>query len=198
MLIKPDRLLPPGDKDYKAIWAARGGYGSNHTFSSLPQNQVNIDNLVRILSGNYVEESIKGSVLIEGKCESTITGGCLSSFVSLIGTPYFPVINDRILLLEDVNERPYKLDRMFWQIYKDGIFSRIKGLVLGEFPGCFKDSAEKNNFFKYLKKYVKSIPVIYNVPLGHSYNIHTIPLGIKVIIDTRYFGGLLIREKGVR
>jgi muramoyltetrapeptide carboxypeptidase LdcA involved in peptidoglycan recycling len=46
-----------------------------------------------------------------------------------------------------------------------------------------------------LKKY--NIPVIYDLPFGHSHNIHTLPLGIEVEIDTSYFKGLIIKEKGV-
>ncbi|MDQ1355059.1 MAG: muramoyltetrapeptide carboxypeptidase [Acidobacteriota bacterium] len=89
---------------------------------------------------------------------------------------------------------------MFWQLDQLGVFSKIKGLVLGEFRNCFNNEEEKQNFqqriYHYLKKY--RIPVIYGLPFGHAENIHTLPLGIDVEIDTDHFQGLLITEKGVR
>ena len=229
------------DNDIKALWGARGGYGSNHllplldkliiknpkiiigasdmsyllwylldhfhmvvfygpmAYSSLPEDRFNPVNFQETLSGDYQEIQIPGQVLVPGCTKAIITGGCLSNFVSLIGTPYLPHIKDRILLLEDVSERPYRLDRMFWQIMQAGLFSKIKGLVLGEFRHCFNDDEEKNNFQQricnYLKKY--HIPVLYDLPFGHSQNIHTLPLGIEVEIDTSHYQGLLIKKKGV-
>ncbi len=230
------------DKEIKALWAARGGYGSNLLFpllpgltipepkivigasdisyllwylldhfqmvvfygpmaySSLPDNRMSITNFQQILSGDYEEMRIAGNLLVPGSAKGIVTGGCLSNFVSLIGTGYLPIVEQRVLLLEDVGERPYRLDRMFWQVANAGIFSKIKGLVLGEFPNCFKDHEEKESFLQrvhyYLKEY--NIPVIYDLPFGHSRNIHTLPLGIEVEIDTSFFQGLVIKEKGVK
>ncbi len=230
------------DKEIKALWAARGGYGSNHllpllgkliiteprivigasdisyllwylldhfqmvvfygpmAYSSLPEDRFDANNFQEVLSGNYAEIKIPGQVLVPGSVKAIITGGCLSNFVSLIGTPYLPIVRDRILLLEDVSERPYRLDRMFWQIAEAGVFSKIKGLVLGEFHHCFNNDEEKKNFQQricyYLREYC--IPVIYGLPFGHAESIHTLPLGIVVEIDSARFQGLLIKEKGVR
>jgi len=230
------------DKEIKALWAARGGYGSNHllplldkliiedpkivigasdisyllwhlldrfqmvvfygpmAYSSLPEDRFDADNFQEVLSGNYTEIKIPGQALVPGSAKAIITGGCLSNFVSLMGTPYLPIVRDRILLLEDVSERPYRLDRMFWQIAQAGLFSKIKGLVLGEFRHCFKSDEEKENFQQRIRYYLKEyrIPVIYGLPFGHAENIHTLPLGIEVEIDTSHFQGLVIKEKGVR
>lgn len=227
--------------EIKAIWAARGGYGSNYllpllskiklkepkiiigtsdvsyllwhimehfnivvfygpmVYSSLSENRVNTDNLVKILEGNYNEIKVSGKILKAGVSRGIVTGGCLSNFASLIGTSYLPEVNGRILLLEDLNERPYKLDRMLWQISEAGIFKKIKGLLLGEFPSCFKDNIERNFFLFHIVEYLKglNIPVIYNLPVGHSNNIHTLPLGVEIEIDTSNFEGIVIREKGV-
>lgn len=229
------------NKEIKALWAARGGYGSNlllpllshltipkpkivmgasdlsyllwylldhfqmvvfygpMAYSSLPDNRMSVINFQQILSGDYEEMRIAGNILVPGSVKGMVTGGCLSNFVSLIGTHYLPIVQQRILLLEDVGERPFRLDRMFWQIANAGIFPRIKGLILGEFPNCFKDHAEKENFLQRIHHYLKeyNIPVVYDLPFGHSQNIHTLPLGIEVEIDTSRFKGLVINEKGV-
>lgn len=223
-------------KEIRALWAGRGGYGSNHLLSLLPQleipepkvvigasdvsyllwylldhfkmvvfygpmvysslaeNRFDRENLKTLVTGNYREIKIPGKTLIPGKTKGIITGGCLSNFVSLIATPYFPEIEHRVLLLEDVGERPYRLDRMFWQIAHAGIFAKIKGLILGEFPNCFKDNQEKENFEQRVKNYLQDyqVPVISDLPFGHGENIHTLPLGGAIEIDTTRFEGLTI------
>ncbi len=225
----------------KALWAARGGAGSNHllpllsgltiqeprivigssdvsyvlwylldhfnmvvfygpmAYASLAEDRANILNLIQVLSGEYSQIQIPGLVLKPGKTKAVVTGGCLSNFVSLIGTPYLPEVEQRILLLEDTGERPFRLDRMFWQLFQAGILTRVQGLLLGEFPDCFKSVQEKGDFLSRIQHYVKDldIPVLYDLPFGHGSNIHTLPLGIQVEIDTEAFPGLLIKEKGV-
>jgi muramoyltetrapeptide carboxypeptidase len=227
--------------EIKALWAARGGYGSNHllpflsslkieepkviigssdvsyllwyildhfkmlvfygpmVYSSIAENRFNDKNLKCTLEGDYSELHIPGKILIPGDITGIVTGGCLSNLVSLIGTPYLPLLENRILLLEDVNERPYRLDRMFWQIYQAGLFSGINGLILGSFPKCFKDASEKERFLERVSGYLLDYgsPIIYDLPFGHSDNIHTLPLGIKVKIDTQRYSGIVIKEKCV-
>jgi muramoyltetrapeptide carboxypeptidase len=168
-------------------------------YASLAEGKFNRENLMRTLTGDYSELKIKGAVLRGGDAAGIVTGGCLSNLVSLIGTLFFPVVEDRILLLEDLNERPYKLDRMFWQLAQYGIFDRIKALILGEFPGCFLDESEKSDFLSGVRSLTekRGIPVLYDLPFGHSADGHVLPLGIKVEISPAVFPGLLIREKGV-
>jgi muramoyltetrapeptide carboxypeptidase len=221
-----------------AIWAGRGGYGSNHllpllqrldvpapkmvigssdisyllwylmdhfhmvvfygpmTFSSLPAKRYNRENLLAVLSGNCGGLQVKGETLMEGTASGVVTGGCLSNLVSLIGTPYFPEVRQRILLLEDVGERPYRLDRMFWQLEQAGVLAGTRALLLGEFPGCFNNEGEKDNFLQRVRGYVGKyhIPVIYDLPYGHSDNIHTLPLGVEMEINTRRFSGITLPE----
>ncbi|MCP4213734.1 MAG: LD-carboxypeptidase, partial [bacterium] len=216
------------DDSIKAIWAARGGYGSNHllpllknlkvpvakpligssdisyllwylldhfptpvyygpmAYSSLPDGRYHADNLKAILGGNSIGVVYSGQTLIAGEACGKITGGCLSNLVSLLGTSFFPKSEGRLLLLEDVGERPYKLDRMFWQLNQAGVFERIKGLVLGRFPNCFNHAGERENFLQRVRDYIEpfQIPVIYDLPVGHGDNLHTLPLGIESQIRT--------------
>ncbi|MCP5053890.1 MAG: LD-carboxypeptidase [bacterium] len=163
-------------------------------YSSLAGSRFNKDHLKKILTGNFQGSRIPGETLVAGKIKGIVTGGCLSNFVSLLGTPYLPEVEGRILLLEDVGERPYRLDRMFWQLAHAGVFGKIKGLLLGQFPRCFKDNREKESLLKRVQYYLNdfNIPVIYDLPVGHGDNIHTLPLGIEVKIDTAGFDGILL------
>jgi len=229
------------DESINALWAARGGYGSNlimnkidfitemkpriiigssdvsfllwrimslmnipvfygpMAYSSISEQMYDRENLINVLSGNYTELKIGGKVLIEGKTENIVTGGCLSNLASLCGTRFFPETKDRIVLLEDINERPFRLDRMMWQLSESGFFSGIKGILFGEFPGCFNDKKEKSMFYSSIKKYFEQFdyPVLYDMPFGHSSFTKTLPLGIRIRIDTSEYDGIGISEKGV-
>jgi muramoyltetrapeptide carboxypeptidase len=118
----------------------------------------------------------------------------------LIGTDYIPEVKQRILFLEDVNEKPHRIDRMFWQLFETGIFSKIKGLVLGEFPFCFRSPEEKTQFFDQIGNNIKKfdLPIIYDLPFGHAESMFTLPLGVEVELDLSSFEGLVILEDGVR
>jgi len=165
-------------------------------YSSLAERRFDQESLRAALEGRFQDIRIQGDVLIAGKGKGIVTGGCLTNLVSLLGTPYFPIIKDRILLLEDIGERPYRLDRMFWQLTQAGVFAQVRGLLLGRFPKCFKDEKEKHDFQTRVSEYLKTyhIPVITDLPLGHSDSIHTLPLGAEVAIDTLGAGGLLTLE----
>ena len=66
-------------------------------------------------------------------------GGNLAILCSLGGTPYAPALedwDDAILLLEDIGEPPYKIDRMLQQLRRQGVLSRVKGVALGTFTNC--------------------------------------------------------------
>ena len=86
------------------------------------------------------------------------------------------------------------LDRMLWQLEQAGIFRNINGLLLGRFPGCFKDDKEKTDFLDRVRVHLKDyrFPVVYDLPLGHGDDLHTLPLGIDVEIDTGAFKGVLM------
>ena len=64
-------------------------------------------------------------------------------FNALIGSPYFPNLKERILLLEDVAELPYKIDRMFNQLKMLKVFKQLKGIVLGRFVDCYEHDPMK-------------------------------------------------------
>jgi muramoyltetrapeptide carboxypeptidase len=168
-------------------------------YSSLAEGQYDRESLVSCLMGEGAERRYPGTIVRKGFSDAVITGGCLSNLVSLIGTQWFPQIEERILLLEDINERPYRIDRMLWQLKMTGVFEKISGLMLGEFPGCFKDEEERAFFFHQLNRYLEGTdyPVVSNLPLGHSTGIGTIPLGINGKIITDEYEGIVLNEQAV-
>ena len=130
-----------------------------------------------------------------------IVGGNLSVFTALLGTGFLPDFKKKILLLEEISEPPYKIDRMLNQLRLNNVFKEVSGIVLGNFLDCQENEKDKKtlllsevlvDYFKHL-----NIPVIQNFPFGHSHNILTLPIGAKVKIDLRN-GMFELAEAGVR
>ncbi|MCP5061789.1 MAG: LD-carboxypeptidase [Ignavibacteriae bacterium] len=120
--------------------------------------------------------------------EGNIIGGNLAVFNSLMGTEYFPKFQNSILLLEDIGEVPYKIDRMFNQLKLAKAFNQTQGVILGRFVDCYdEDKSDKTiklnevveNYFGNLK-----IPVLYNFSHGHIKENLTIPIGINCKLNT--------------
>jgi muramoyltetrapeptide carboxypeptidase len=68
-------------------------------------------------------------------------GGCLSILVSLLGTPFEPQTEGKLLFLEDVNAKPYQIDRMLWQLRQAGKLEGVRGIVFGEMLNCASPGA---------------------------------------------------------
>jgi len=118
-----------------------------------------------------------------GKARGVLLGGNLTVLCSMIGSPYIPSFKNSNLFLEDCNEEPYRLDRLFTQLENAGILNAISGLVLGDFTNCkFKNNEELKSFFvDKTRKY--KIPILYNFPVGHGKVNFIMPIGMNVILD---------------
>lgn len=128
-----------------------------------------------------------GETLVSGKAEGILVGGCLSLVRSLCGTPYFPDLQDKILLLEDVGEKTYRLDLMLTQLSQQPNFDKIKGIVFGVFAGCVEaddgDGSVDDVLNNFAAALPKKIPVIKNFLYGHIPSRYVLPTGVKVRID---------------
>ena len=76
-----------------------------------------------------------------GTTNGTLYGGCLSILVSLLGTPWEPAIEGKLLFLEDIGVKPYQVDRMLWQLRQAGKLEGLRGLVFGEMLDCASPGA---------------------------------------------------------
>jgi len=122
--------------------------------------------------------------LTKGRGEGNLIGGNLALLTSLLGTPYQPQLKNSILMLEEIGEEPYRVDRMFYQLkYASNGFKDLKGIIIARFVDCYIKDKESpsltlneviSNYFEELK-----IPVIYNVKHGHIEQNLTIPWGLK-------------------
>jgi muramoyltetrapeptide carboxypeptidase len=125
-----------------------------------------------------------------GKAAGRLVGGNLSLISALEGTPYAVDCQDAILLIEDVNEAPYRIDRMLAQLKLAGKLDQIHGAVLGQFTTEFVREDKLTDDARFdvngvLAQYFKEagIPVLVNYPIGHHDQNATVPLGAQVEVD---------------
>ncbi len=123
--------------------------------------------------------------LVKGKAEGRIIGGNLAVFNSLMGTQYLPTFKEKILLLEDIGEPPYRVDRMLNQLKLAKAFEQVEGVILGRFVDCVDDDPKTLNLNQVIDHYFSHLnkPVLYNLKHGHIAENMTIPFGIKVKIN---------------
>ncbi len=107
------------------------------------------------------------TVLNEGRATAPITGGCLSVVCSLLGTSFEPDFSGKILFLEDVDEKPYAIDRMLTQLKQADKLACIEGLVFGDMHGCSDYQNDlKDVVIDVLGEY--NHPVLYGFEAGHG------------------------------
>jgi muramoyltetrapeptide carboxypeptidase len=107
-------------------------------------------------------------------------GGNLAVLTSLIGTPYLPAVDGGILFVEDVNEQPFRIERMIYQLHLSGILARQQALVLGDFSGSKQFDYDNGYDLKEMVEQVRSvvgIPVVTGLPFGHVPDMATLPVG---------------------
>ena len=126
--------------------------------------------------------------------KALLWGGNLAVLSSLVGTPYLPSVRGGILFLEDVNEHPYRLERMLTQLLHAGVLAQQKAIVMGQFTD-FKlvphDKGYKlQTVVDWLRQQVK-VPVLTNLPYGHVATKVMLPVGAHVSLSVEGRDALL-------
>ena len=115
-------------------------------------------------------------------CEGQLWGGNLAMLVSLLGTPWLPQIEDGILVLEDINEHPFRVERMLLQLYYAGVLSKQSAIILGSFSGSEPNDYDDGYTLETMVDFIRSrldIPVITGLNFGHEQQTVTLPLGAQ-------------------
>jgi muramoyltetrapeptide carboxypeptidase len=121
-----------------------------------------------------------------GRATGRLVGGNLALVSSLMGTPYAPLFERAILILEDVNESVYRLDRMLTQLRLSGALGRLAAIAFGQFTDIPDENATESRPLLDLLEEVSSrcsVPCLANVPVGHVADQWTIPLGATAELD---------------
>lgn len=115
-----------------------------------------------------------------GEWQGTLWGGNLAMICSLIGTPWLPQIEDGILVIEDVNEHPFRIERMLIQLQQSGILARQRAVIAGSFTSTTLSDYDNGFDFFSVWQYLRDIsqrPVITDLAFGHASDTVTLPLG---------------------
>lgn len=220
-----------GDPQAKAVWAARGGYGTMRLLRSLDtrlihaartlilgfsditalhcaanrQNVVSLhapvvcslaktckadqDALWRLLfggPGGYLVEWTTAAAIDPVEVTGRLIGGNLSVLTRLLGTPFAPPFDGAILFLEDVGERPYRLDRMLTHLELAGVVSQVKAVILGTFERCDEENAglTAESVIADICRHWP-VPAVAGFPAGHGERNVPLPLGLTVTLRVR-------------
>lgn len=122
--------------------------------------------------------------------KALLWGGNLAVLTSLVGTPYFPDIKAGVLVLEDIAEHPYRVERMLTQLLHAGVLARQKAIVLGQFTHYSLAPNDKgfrlSTVLQWLRQQVK-VPIWTNLPMGHVPTKVVLPFGapVDLLVDGR-------------
>ncbi len=129
---------------------------------------------------------------------AVLWGGNLAVLSSLVGTPYFPQVKGGVLVLEDIAEHPYRIERMLTQLLRAGVLAQQKAIVLGQFTQYQLFPNDKGFKLQTVVDWLRSqlkVPVLTNLPIGHVPTKVVLPFGLPVdlLVDGRdalmYWGG---------
>lgn len=126
-----------------------------------------------------------------GQASGMLWGGNLTVLAGLVGTPYFPTQQQTqggILFLEDVNEHPYRIERMLMQLLDAGILSNQSAILLGGFSAYRlyendRGYALESAIETIVQRLPKNLPVLTGLPFGHQVEKLTLPVGAQAHIQ---------------
>lgn len=141
--------------------------------------------LVDVLGGARLTYAADGPAIARGRATGRLCGGCLSVVVPLIGTEFLDVPAGGVLLLEDVGEVPYRIDRMLTHLHLAGVLGRVGAVALGDFIGCNPPREGEPTVEEVLAERLGAlgIPVLAGLPFGHGRRNLAVPLGATVTLD---------------
>ena len=119
----------------------------------------------------------------------------MAVLTSLIGTPYFPTIKGGVLVLEDIAEHPYRVERMLAQLLHAGVLASQKAIVLGQFTHYQLAPNDKGfrlqTVVDWLRGHVRT-PVLMNLPMGHVATKVLLPFGAPVDLQVEGRDALMV------
>lgn len=215
------------DPGIAAVFAARGGYGSQRMldlvdwsalrtatptwfvgasdatalhhaiaahlglvtlFASMPASAyfdpVATDHIRAALTDPTTVRRLRGpdaAPLVGGRAAGPIVGGTLSLIAASVGTPEYRPARGAIVVLEDVGEDVYRLDRMLTHLLRAGWFDHVAGIALGSWTGCGDDAAVRDLMLDRLGGL--GVPMVWQLGFGHHEGSLALPLGATAELD---------------
>lgn len=188
-----DPLLICGHSDFTAIQAGLLAQANVITFSG-PMLAANFgaETLNTFTEQHFWLALRKAQFTVEWQgdgpqcdAQGTLWGGNLAMLISLIGTPWMPTIDKGILVLEDVNEHPFRVERMLLQLEYAGILNRQSAIVLGSFSGAAPNEYDASYSLESVYAFLRSrlsVPLITGLDFGHEQRTVTLPIGANATL----------------
>jgi len=146
-------------------------------------DEVTRDCFVEAMSGELEAIGFRTEPGFDGlEVKGLLWGGNLAMLQSLIGTPHCPRVRGGILFLEDVNEHPYRVERMLLQLHQCGLLARQKAVLLGDFGGWRKSPLDRGYTLKTAIAHLRQVsatPILTGLPFGHVPTKVMLPVGAK-------------------
>ncbi|EAW3533134.1 muramoyltetrapeptide carboxypeptidase [Salmonella enterica] len=188
-----DPLLICGHSDFTAIQAGLLAQANVITFSG-PMLAANFgaETLNTFTEQHFWLALRKAQFTVEWQgdgpqcdAQGTLWGGNLAMLISLIGTLWMPTIDKGILVLEDVNEHPFRVERMLLQLEYAGILNRQSAIVLGSFSGAAPNEYDAGYSLESVYAFLRSrlsVPLITGLDFGHEQRTVTLPIGANAML----------------
>jgi muramoyltetrapeptide carboxypeptidase len=163
---------------------------------------VHMESFCAALTGQSYSVGAKEGLrtLQPGKARGVLYGGCLSILVSLLGTPWEPQTEGKLLFLEDVGTKPYQVDRMIWQLRTAGKLKGVRGIVFGEMLDCASKDAPRELLVDAILSSLEGFkgPIAIGLRSGHvSRQNVTLPFGVRAELHAESKAQLDILEPAV-
>jgi len=143
---------------------------------------------------------LQGEILQPGSAEGIVLGGAMTLLEATLGTPWELDTDGAILILEDRAMKPYQIDRVLMHLKHARKLSKIRGLILGDFPDCEPPVAGSPSVRDVCARILAplGIPIVYGAAIGHTArSLLTIPLGVRTRLSAEGSGALEILEPAV-
>lgn len=172
------------------LWKQTGLVTFHGPVLTVLKNEFTINHAFQMLAGEAVGKPLawpddKSSYLVfkEGKVRGPLLGGNLALVSSLLGTSYFPNLEEAILFLEETEEPPYRIDRMLTQLLASGILDMVAGIIVGR-CNPVEGKAEEDLIRVFAERLSKvACPAAYGFPIGHIPEQWTLPQGVTAEVD---------------
>lgn len=142
--------------------------------------------------------------LRSGRADGPMLGGNITLLCATLGTPFLPSFKGKVLFFEDLDEVPYRFDRMLTQLLNAGLLQQVKGIAIGINKNCADPKASSAKEYRQtLQEVFKErllplkVPVVMNLPFGHVKHNATLPIGLRATLDGDA-GDLVIEEAAVQ
>jgi len=164
---------------------------------------------MRVVTGDCVGLELRPDGLLavqDGEASGPLFGGTMTLLCASLGTPFaFAPPEGCVLFLEDINERPYRIERLLTQLKFAGVLSRASAIVFGEMKGCQEGESRSEGENVLTARFVAEQvaeefdgPILYGFPSGHATGpFWTLPLGVRVTVRSGAAPAVVIEESPV-